>query len=638
MSFGFSPSDIVAVVAIVVRAYRGWNRACGEYADITMSLKEIKVLLVRIRDESRSDQSILVRTTRDAEQLGLALSGIRQTAEELEDTIERFSRLNFDRSRERNWERLQRNWDRLRFGNADLDGTRVRLSQHIGTITAYLETVGLGSLARIEEDLRALPALMQRSLDNMKADIQAGRKEGTVLTTFTDDDPHMWKDFRRELIGEGFKGSQIHKFKPRIKECLQRWAQEGALAEKEPEFGSNDDLAVRRVRNSTSVTNARARPSKAETAVHRETVDPPQCAKLEGETTAAQGISPSLENKYPHKQARETSTSPPGDTARTVPAHNHQPLEESRAEVGALTTLAQSSIKDTSADAIIYTVTRVPESHRRLKLNSSHPGLGDLAFCTVVVIVPSDNYRLFCEFVADATPLLPFLGWRLRNEGEFQSLVVMGMEKLNALATPSLPLCDLVTNGENLGLINGAQAYLSSCPDLFESLDSRVDGAKNDAAIESNGHLTIQLLTEWCGHVWLHRCRSYKAAFLAKLLPKREAMVASPSGYSGLFFQAIIPARRGMKELLYNLELSPDQRPPCTARAGQAFSVLGSAKQSILFDDMSRLAVCGYRSDVEWRIVYIEVLKEREDDVFTLRDFQAFVEVVRTSQSPALDS
>ncbi|KAK5694655.1 hypothetical protein LTR97_009245 [Elasticomyces elasticus] len=195
MSFGFSPSDIVALINLASKAYQGWKKACGEYADVTASLDNLLIILTRIESETAKPESILVRSVDDATDLTRILASTLPTVRELNGVVKQYKSLSLGKSREKNW-------DRIRFGIKDLTELRLKLNQHVIAITACLETVGLGALSRIERGLETLPQI-KHTIDALAADIRAGRREASVLTTYDDDDKEVWRQFRRELIGEG---------------------------------------------------------------------------------------------------------------------------------------------------------------------------------------------------------------------------------------------------------------------------------------------------------------------------------------------------------------------------------------------------------------------------------------------------
>lgn len=228
MSFGFSPSDVLALIKIVTNTYQGWKKACGEYSDITYALDGLLNVLERIQIEATKAGSILCRNAGDQKDLKDILAGCEATVSELDGIVNKYKSLGeLGRSREKNW-------DRLRFGVKNLDDLRAKLTQHMSTIGAYLDIVGLGALTRIEINLDGIPRQIQHSVDFLAAEIRAGRREGSIMTTYTDDDKDVWRQFRREMISDGVRSSKIHKYKPRIKRYLQVLAESGQLDEEVP--------------------------------------------------------------------------------------------------------------------------------------------------------------------------------------------------------------------------------------------------------------------------------------------------------------------------------------------------------------------------------------------------------------------
>ena len=230
MSFGFSAGDIVTLVKLATKTYEGWKNACSEYADITNTLDSLCILLGRIRDEANKPASVLARNGADREELRDVLRGCRKTVEELNAVVVKFKSLSSSR---------KKNWDRVRLGVKNLSELRAKLTQHTTTITAYLEAVGLGSLARIEDRLSAIPTEIQQNIDALVAEIRAGRREGSVMTTYEDDEKDVWRQFRREMVMDGINSSVIHRHKPLIRQYLRRLAEEGMLEEEEPPAGDD---------------------------------------------------------------------------------------------------------------------------------------------------------------------------------------------------------------------------------------------------------------------------------------------------------------------------------------------------------------------------------------------------------------
>jgi hypothetical protein len=63
--------------------------------------------------------------------------------------------------------------------------------------------------------------------------MRAGKREGSV-TVYEDDDQTIWREFRRELIGEGFSSASIQKHKSDLMHYLRGLRQDGLLDEQAP--------------------------------------------------------------------------------------------------------------------------------------------------------------------------------------------------------------------------------------------------------------------------------------------------------------------------------------------------------------------------------------------------------------------
>ena len=93
MSFGFSPSDIVALISLTSKAYRGWKHACGEYSDVTGSLDSLLILLNRIEAEAAKPDSLLWRNATDQQDLKDILLNSEPAVRELHAILTRYKSL-----------------------------------------------------------------------------------------------------------------------------------------------------------------------------------------------------------------------------------------------------------------------------------------------------------------------------------------------------------------------------------------------------------------------------------------------------------------------------------------------------------------------------------------------------------------
>src|SRR5271170_344606 len=227
MSFGVSVSDIVILIQLTWRACTNWNNACSNYAEITGQLDSLHIILNRLQRERKAPESLLGPDSADYGSLRRILENSKATVTQLNNVIVKSKSLG--RSR-------KRNWDRLRLANQDLGALRSKLNLHISTLTAYLETIGVSALGRIENDIGGLLEL-RKAVDKIASEFRAGRREGSVMSTMTEyegDNPRVWRDLRSELNKEGFSSASIEKCKSQLKRYVRYLHKEGLLEEDAP--------------------------------------------------------------------------------------------------------------------------------------------------------------------------------------------------------------------------------------------------------------------------------------------------------------------------------------------------------------------------------------------------------------------
>jgi hypothetical protein len=227
MSFGFSVGDIILLAQLTGRAYTNWKNACGDYTEITGQLNSLNVILRRLDTEREAPQSLLGRDDADYDGLLQILENSKTTVTQLSNVITKFKSLG--RSR-------KSNWDRLRLANKDLADLRSKLTLHISALTTYLETLGVSALGRIESSVGESPE-MRKAIDRIASEMRAGKREGSVIsvmTAYEDDDQRVWRELRRELIGDGFSSGSIQRCKPRLKQYIRSLHERGLLDEDAP--------------------------------------------------------------------------------------------------------------------------------------------------------------------------------------------------------------------------------------------------------------------------------------------------------------------------------------------------------------------------------------------------------------------
>lgn len=105
----------------------------------------------------------------------------------------------------------------------DLNEIRLKISTSTSALNLFLNMLSIGSRGRVEKYMETLgPELMdiKSSVNWIAAMLQVkAPDEGSILTSYADDEKVFWKEFRRELIREGFPSSVISKYKSMIMKC-----------------------------------------------------------------------------------------------------------------------------------------------------------------------------------------------------------------------------------------------------------------------------------------------------------------------------------------------------------------------------------------------------------------------------------
>jgi hypothetical protein len=247
MSFGFSVGDFVTIFQLAWDVVQNSRRACGAHDELTREVTGLHVVLQRLDTEIKNPMSLINRTNDGRkEELGQILEGCNRLLKVTHKVLEKYNALSDEKRR------TTRLWQKIRFGNGELkDMAKVRqeISTYTSAITLFLNLLSMGSQGRVEEhmenhseELREL----RKSLNWITSSLQAasGNRDGSILTSYADDDKAIWKAFRRELVEEGFSSRVLSKHKELIKDYVLELGARGALDVKDSESSIEEDQPV----------------------------------------------------------------------------------------------------------------------------------------------------------------------------------------------------------------------------------------------------------------------------------------------------------------------------------------------------------------------------------------------------------
>ena len=241
MSFGFSPSDVVLLVQLAWRTVRNSRKACGEYAELTRDITSLHVNLQRLERETAKSESPINRPCDTCRQdLGPIVDGCRKALDVLNRILEKYNALS---NEERSKGRL---WKAVRFGNGELANVRdlrLKLTYYTSNLSLFLNMVSMGSMGIVEKQMyeaRGDLKDIRRAVNGITAQFMSGAsKEGSVLTDYAGDDKAVWREFRRELVKEGFSSDVIREHKDTIKAYVQELGSRGILDDEDLKDSGN---------------------------------------------------------------------------------------------------------------------------------------------------------------------------------------------------------------------------------------------------------------------------------------------------------------------------------------------------------------------------------------------------------------
>jgi hypothetical protein len=112
-----------------------------------------------------------------------------------------------------------------------LGALRVKLISHKSSLTLFLDTIQLHQTGKMTTTLSGHGEQLDIILDKVDAIAakMSNQKSGSVMTSYDNDDKEVWKDFRRELVAEGFSSSVLQQHKDVLRAYIREIDQKGLL-------------------------------------------------------------------------------------------------------------------------------------------------------------------------------------------------------------------------------------------------------------------------------------------------------------------------------------------------------------------------------------------------------------------------
>ena len=241
MSFGYSIGDAVLLTQLAWKTVQNARKACGEHNELTQEVLSLHVVLRRLEHEVAKPETACkgVRSGEsDNEELQVIVNGCRRVLNILDQVLTKYNALG---EQERSGRKL---WQKIKFGNgkmADMAEMRAKLTYYTSAMSLFLNMVSMGTMGRVERqmndtggDLKEIKAAVNGITAHLMS--SSNRHEGSVLTAYADDDRAVWKEFRRELLGDGFSSSVIRKHKGLIKAYIEELGSRGLFDDEYPDM------------------------------------------------------------------------------------------------------------------------------------------------------------------------------------------------------------------------------------------------------------------------------------------------------------------------------------------------------------------------------------------------------------------
>ena len=273
MSFGYSASDAVFLGQLAWKTFQNSRKACGEHDELTREVSSLHAVICRLEKEASKPESPINRPgDRCKEELQAIVGGCETVLKLLDRVLEKYNTLS---EKERSVKKL---WKRVRFGNgelADVRDLRGKLKYYTSLLSLFVNMISMGSIGRVEQkmdtaggDIREIRIAVNGITAHL---LSATNHSGSVLTTYADDDKAVWKEFRKELIEEGFSSWIIRKHKRLIKAYIKELGDRGLLDDEDPHDAKDlsgwadtriDDLAsalseLKNIPKSTSINTSK---------------------------------------------------------------------------------------------------------------------------------------------------------------------------------------------------------------------------------------------------------------------------------------------------------------------------------------------------------------------------------------------
>jgi ankyrin repeat protein len=205
MPVGFSIGDFVTLSRLTISLYNAFKSAPKEFKEINRQLESLNIVIADLKEQGIQEQSPLNQYGGGRQhELNELRENLTETMEELKDLHNRYRKMG------------RISWSRFQLGQENLAVLRSKLGLQTSALNAFMGSLTLGALGRMEPMLqRIYHLLVERANENMAMaqtilSAKDGPREGSA----------DWAMLEMELKTEGIPFDYIQDNKPQIQSVL----------------------------------------------------------------------------------------------------------------------------------------------------------------------------------------------------------------------------------------------------------------------------------------------------------------------------------------------------------------------------------------------------------------------------------
>lgn len=207
------------------------RKAYGEYSELTQDVARLNVVLQRLQKETCRSNNIFERPRSIYKgELASIARGCKRHLQKLNKIVEKYDELNAQE------EGLTKLWRKAKFGNIEggtLKDLKGKITHDSALLGLYINLISAGSIGRVEGKMNDAGGDLKHirsAVNDITVYLMSGpTNDGSLLTTYSEDDKTVWRGFRRELIKDGFSSSVIKKHKSTIQSYVKELGSRGVL-------------------------------------------------------------------------------------------------------------------------------------------------------------------------------------------------------------------------------------------------------------------------------------------------------------------------------------------------------------------------------------------------------------------------